>query len=142
MTETEKWDYLTSLDDKHMRGAYILSEWAVFVVKQADLAFIHGAYLPAIITAVSAAETHLRSENGASGKISFQKLIDSSSINDALKNKLHKLRQYRNKWVHIENPWEDSQILNDENEIEQELELMATMAVEVLRETIYETPWV
>lgn len=142
MTEKEKWDYIISLDEKLMGGGYILSEWAIFIVKQADLAFIHGAYLPAIITAASAVETYLRSEHSGSEKISFYALIDSSAINEALKTKLHQLRQFRNKWVHIENPWEDQLIIANEDKIEQELEFMATTAIEVMRETIYETPWV
>lgn len=41
MTEEEKWRYLFDLDDDHLHGGVILSEWATFLIKDADLAFVH-----------------------------------------------------------------------------------------------------
>jgi hypothetical protein len=141
MTEAEKWDYLEHLDDTLLRGGVTLSEWAVFLVKDADLAFVGGAYLASIITGLAGVETHLRNESG--GRSSrLVDLIDGSDLEDDLKEELQTLRKYRNKWVHVAAPWEDETLLDATEQHEAELEEMARRCAVALRRTIYANPCV
>jgi hypothetical protein len=59
-----------------------------------------------------------------------------------LKTEIHTLRKFRNKWVHIDDPWTDDELLEKPEAIEDELEKMAFFAVRTLRKTIYENQWV
>ena len=52
------------------------------------------------------------------------------------------LRKCRNKWVHIDEPWNDASLLENPEETEGELERMAFFAARLLRRTIYENQWV
>jgi len=91
---------------------------------------------------VSGIETYLRSEHSESGKERLVELITHASIDDALKADLHALRKYRNKWVHVDDPWNDASLLDRPEETEDELERMALFAARALRRTIYENQWV
>jgi len=142
MNEEERWLYLGALDDELLRGGVILSEWCSFIVREADLAFVRGAHLASILTAVSGIETYLRSEYAKNGEERLFKLIDDSPIEDQQKSDLHKLRKYRNKWVHVDEPWEDEELLKFSQTYESELEEMAFFAARLLRQIIYENPWV
>ncbi|UCV22094.1 hypothetical protein [Ferribacterium limneticum] len=59
-----------------------------------------------------------------------------------MKADLHTLRKYRNKWVHVDCPWEDEELLANPKAIERELEEMAFFSVRALRRTIYENQWI
>lgn len=142
MNEDERWEHLVALDEELLKGGVILSEWCSFIVREADSAFVHGAHLASILTAVSGIETYLRSEYAKNKREMLFKLIDDSPIEDELKKDLHKLRIYRNKWVHVNDPWEDEFLLEVPEFYEAELEEMAFFAAKVLRRTIYENPWV
>jgi hypothetical protein len=142
MNEDERWELLIALDDELLKGGVILSEWCSFIVREADTAFAKGAHLASILTAVSGIETYLRSEYSVTGKERLIDLINHSSINTELKADLHSLRKYRNKWVHIDDPWNDASLLECPEETEQELEKMAFFAARALRSTIYENQWV
>lgn len=140
MTENEKWEYLVSLDEKLLQGAVIRSEWATCLIKSADLAFVSGANLASIITALAGVETHLRGECG----INKQRLVDiiaQSDLEDDLKKELQVLRKYRNKWVHVADPWDDDKLLEHPERYEAELEEMAKRGAVALRRTIYTSPW-
>ena len=142
MNEEERWSHLVALDEELLKGGVILSEWCSFIVLEADTAFVNGAHLASILTAVSGIETYLRSEYAKTGKERLFKLIDESPIDGDLKSDLHRLRKYRNKWVHVEDPWEDESLLESPENHERELEEMAFFAARALRKTIYENPWV
>jgi hypothetical protein len=142
MNEEERWSHLTALDDELLKGGVILSEWCSFIVREADTAFAKGAHLASIITAVAGIETYLRSEYADGKKSTLFRLIDESPINDDLRTELHTLRKYRNKWVHVEDPWDDAELLTSPETFEAECEEMAFRAVRALRKTIYENPWV
>ncbi len=141
MTEKEKWDYLAELDETLMLGGVILSEWATFLVKDADLAFVGGAHLASIMTGLAGVETHLRAESGSS-KQRLEDLIAKSEMDQDLKQELQALRRYRNKWVHVAEPWEDEALLASPEEEEAALEEMAKRCALALRRTIYTKPWV
>lgn len=133
---------LVALDEELLRGGVILSEWCAFIVREADTAYACGAHLAAMLTAVSAIETYLRTEYSATGKERLVELIDSSAIAPDLKNDLHVLRKYRNRWVHVDEPWNDADLLERPAVTERELENMAFFAAKALRRTIYGNTWV
>lgn len=138
MIEDERRKHLIALDDELLKGGAILSEWCTFIVRNADTAFAAGAYLAAILTAVSGIETYLRSEYSVTRKERLVELINQAEIDTSLKADLHSLRKYRNKWVHVDNPWKDDELLEHSQIVEGQLEEMAFFAVRTLRRTIYE----
>lgn len=138
----DRWETLNALDDELLRGGVILSEWCSCIVREADLAFVGGAHLAAILTAVAGIEAYLRSEYALSGRERLVELISNAPIPEDLKNDLHRLRKYRNKWVHVDDPWNDRQLLERPEDTEQELEEMALFAVRSLRRSIYENQWI
>jgi hypothetical protein len=140
MNEPERWDYLMKLDEEFLVGGAILSEWCSAIVREADTAFAHGAHLASILTAVSGIETYMRSETGGS-RNRLVALIDEAPIPENLRSRLHELRRYRNKWVHVDDPWDDSVLLDNPEALEVELEQKAQFAARVLRETIYSNQW-
>ncbi|MEW4567401.1 hypothetical protein AB1L88_05985 [Tautonia sp. JC769] len=142
MTEDERWDYLVQLDDELLLGGVILSEWCSFITKEADTAFAKGANLAALLTAVAAIETHLRAESGQRAKARLVDLIDGADIEADLRPDLHRLRLYRNRWVHIDDPWDDADILASPETHEQELASMAEFAMRAMRRVLYSSPWV
>ena len=142
MVEKERWDYLVALDDELLRGGVMLSEWCSFIVREADTAFAHGAFLAAILTTVSAIETYLRTEYSTGQKNTLCELIDQSDMEELLKKDLHQLRRYRNQWVHVACPEDDEIILNFPEQFEQELEMKAIEAVKILRKTIYNNQFI
>ena len=133
---------MVSLDDELLQGGVLISEWCSFLVKQADVAFAGGAHLAALLTAVAGIETYLRSEYSTGRKERLVELIDNSHIDGNLKAELHTLRKYRNKWVHVDDPWDDQGLLELPERTEDQLEQMGIMAVRSLRKTIYENPWI
>ncbi|KER88622.1 hypothetical protein GGR73_003294 [Xanthomonas sp. F14] len=142
MTPDDRWSHLAALDEELLKGGVILSEWCSVIVRETDIAFVHSAHLASILTAMSGIETYLRSEYAQSKKERLVDLIDLSPIPNALKENLHTLRKYRNRWVHIDEPWDDAMLLEKPQTTEAELEQMAFFAARLLRETIYENPWV
>jgi hypothetical protein len=142
MSSDDRWNHLVELDEELLKGGVILSEWCSFIVREADTAFAGGAYLASILVAVSGIETYLRSEYSTGKRERLVTLIDSSPIESMLKEDLHALRKYRNKWVHVDDPWNDGALLEKPEETENELEEMALFAVRALRRTIYENQWI
>lgn len=141
MTEDERWACLNELDETLLHGGVILSEWATFLVKDADLAFVGGAHLACIVVALAAVETHLRSEGGARAR-RLADLIAESDLEEDLKTELQALRKYRNRWVHVADPWDDAALIERPAQNEAEMEEMAKRCVVALRRTIYTNPWV
>lgn len=142
MMPDDRWMHLVALDEELLKGGVVLSEWCSFIVREADTAFASGAHLASILTSVSAIETYLRSEHSTTGRERLATLIDVASIEPDLKHELHILRRYRNKWVHVDDPWGDEALLEKPGVTENELEQMAFFAVRVLRRTIYENQWI
>lgn len=112
------------------------------IVREADIAFANGAYLAHILTSVSGVETYLRSEYGEKSRERLIDLIEKASLDAELTKDLHTLRRYRNKWVHVDDPWDDNCLLEGSEGKESELEKMAFFAARALRRTIYENLWI
>ena len=145
MTEQEKWDYIIELDEELLQGGVILSEWTTFLVKDAETAFCSGANLASILTCQAALESHFRYDyfrEEESKGWGFYKLIENSSLDKNLKVELHDLRRYRNKWVHIENPSNDSDLLERPEYHEDELFEVAKKSLRTMLKTLYSMPWV
>ena len=133
-------EYLLSLEDKFLQGGVILSEWCNFIVIEASNAFIAGANLAAILTSTAGIETYLRAEYSSKKEERFYFLIENSMLKEELKNKLHKLRKYRNQWTHIKDPWDDDSLLEYPDKVNKELEKMSYFAMNCLFEVIFDMP--
>jgi len=142
VTNDERWQYLVALDEEVLKGGVILSEWCCFIVRETDVACASGANLASILPVVSGIETYLKSEYSVTGKERLIDLINLASIDDGLKDDLHTLRKYRNKWVHIYEPLDDEKLLLRSDDSEFELLQMAFLAARTLRRTTYESQWV
>jgi hypothetical protein len=138
MTEDERWKLILRLDDELLIGGVVLSEWCSFIVREADSAFVTGANLASILTSVSGIETYLRTEYGQKKKQSLFDLVETAPLEPALRDDVHKLRKYRNKWVHVGDPRDDADIQTHPEKYEEELEDMALFAATVLRRMLYE----
>ncbi|MCW7471725.1 hypothetical protein [Leptospira kanakyensis] len=139
--QNEKWDYLLSLDEKYLQGGVMLSEYCTYLIKNCDLSFVIDAHLSTIITAVAGIETFLRSESSEI-KQSFQELINISNLDNESKENLHRLRKFRNKWVHVNEPWNDSELLEFTEKVDKELEEYSILAVNLLRKVSYSNPFI
>lgn len=145
MTEQEKWDYILALDDELLRGGVMLSEWATFLVRDAETAFCSGAHLASILAAQAAIECHLRYEYfdpaQSKGWGLFQ-LLEHAPIPSGLKDDLHTLRRFRNRWVHVADPHQDEDLLSRPEYHEEGLEEMARLAIRSMLRIIYLEQWV
>jgi hypothetical protein len=142
MYPNERWAKLLELDEELLMGGVVLSEWCCLIVREADTAFACGANLASILTAVSGIETYLRSEYSTTGKEHLVELINGSNISVSLKSDLHELRKYRNKWVHVDEPWNDSFLIQRPESMGSELEEMALFSAKLLRRIIYSNQFV
>ena len=133
MTEQEKWNYIIELDEELLLGGVILSEWTTFLAKDAETA------------CQAAIESHLRFDyfNAKESKgWGFYKLIEESTLSADLKSDLHELRKFRNKWVHVENPSNDSDLLNRPEYHEIELMQVAKKSIRTMLKTLYNNLWI
>lgn len=142
MTEQDKWKFINKLDEELLKGGIMLSEWSTFLISDADVAFTSGAHLSAILTSLAAVESHLRYEYDNNKNRRLVDLIDEASIEGDLHEDLHLLRKYRNKWVHVNDPWQDDDLLTNPDKYGEELEKMACLAIKSMRRCIYTTQWV
>jgi hypothetical protein len=142
LNDNGRWAFITALDDELLKGGATMSEWCAFIVRDCDYAFVGGANLATIITAAAAIETYLRAEYAGGKRVGLADLIDSSPIQQGLRDDIHNLRKYRNKWVHMATPEDDEEILQKPKAYEDQLEEWAKLAQRTLRRTIYENLWV
>ncbi|MGC3971582.1 MAG: hypothetical protein QM775_30840 [Pirellulales bacterium] len=139
MNTEQKWAYLAKLDDE-LGGGVMLSEWTCILVKDVDIAFCNHASLSAILAAQSAIECHLRFE--FSGCLSgnrggFYDLIEQSPLEPSMKADMHRLRRFRNRWVHVNDPADDEGVLARSESLEAETEEFAVFCMRLLRQTLY-----
>lgn len=145
MTEQEKWDYILDLDNELLKGGAILSEWTTFLTKDAQIAFCSGANISAILTCQAAIESHLRFDYFQAEETKgwgFYQLIERSSLSSDLKQELHELRKFRNQWVHISDPADDTSLLEKPELHEAELEEFAKRAIKTTLKVLYSSQWV
>jgi len=137
-----KWEFIVSLDERYLKGGVMLSEWTASLVRDADTAFCSGAHLSAILilSSQAAVECHLRYEYSSfhnSDRLGFYDLIEQSPIDAELRVELHRIRRFRNRWVHMNDPHDDDDLLARPEYHEKQLEEFATFTIEQLRRVIY-----
>lgn len=141
MTEEEREQYLFGLDEDLLKGSVMPSAWCTQLVLEADTAFINGAHLAAVITAMSGIEAQLRFDHsGPAGNLRLAQLIDKAGLPPDLTREIHDLRRFRNKWVHVSDPWEDEPLgehRHDPYRLQAEIEPWALRAVTALRRLFY-----
>lgn len=137
MSFDHDFEEIIALDDELLLGGVFLSEWCTAIVREADIAYAGGAYLGAILTAVAGIETHMRGE--LHSKKRLVELINDYQIDDHIKQELHKLRKYRNVWVHVDMTEEQAEFAD---KIREELKVRAYKSIRLLRLVLYSTPWV
>lgn len=99
-----------------------------------------GPYLSAILSAQAAMECHLRYEYSSfhnGNRFGFYDLIEQSPIDSELRADLHRVRQFRNRWVHVDDPHDDEDLFARPGYHETQLEAFATFTIEQLRRVIY-----
>lgn len=126
-----------------VNGKYgIQSEFRIFYfntftqLENAYIAFCAGADLACILMCQAAIESYMRDDEGLKNR-SFYDLIEQCSYDAKTKIKLHKLREYRNKWVHI-NEQKECNIQIDHVELEK----MALFAYRLTLEVFHYYPFV
>jgi hypothetical protein len=110
------------------------------LILEADTAFIKNAHLAAIVTAMAGVEAQLRFDHSEPGDhLTLSQLIDKSALPGDLKNEIHELRRFRNKWVHVSDPWDESLLehLDHPETLRTQLEPWALRAVTALRHAFY-----
>jgi len=145
MTEEQKWDYINQLDRELLHGGVILSEWTTFLAKDAETAFCSGAYLASILASQAAIESHLRYDhfNLIETKCwSFFDLIEKANLGSELTKELHNLRKYRNKWVHVNDPANDNDLLERPDYHEKELADFSKVTIMTMLKVLYNNPWI
>lgn len=141
VTEEERWRYLTELHEELLKGGVVLSEWCCFIAREAEVAYAKGAHLGCVLTAVAGIETYLRAECKAGPRLSLFRLLQDAELAEDLRSDLNRLREYRNRWVHVDDPWDDDEVQLG-SRVEGELEEMALFAVRCLLRTLYSVQWV
>lgn len=107
MNEEECWNYIVLFDEEFLKGGVILFEWCFFIVWEFDLVFVYGVNLVLILMVVFGIEIYLCFEYGEKGCSSFFELIDGVFIVDDFWFDLYKLWKYWNKWVYLNDLWDD-----------------------------------
>lgn len=98
MNKREK--VLLDIQEDVLKGGICVQDWTTFQLENAFISYCAGAALSCIIMCQTAIESYIRDDELLANR-SFYELIDNSSFNRDMKKKLHKLREYRNRWVHI-----------------------------------------
>lgn len=142
MDRTERENFFLEQEEKLLIGGAVFSEWCTFISKSVYDAFVNGADLATIITAVVCIETYYRTENPESKNKSLSQLIDESSfLSEDDKSQLQILRKYRNSWVHADR-LDDTEILEGSEEYLHELEHMSFLAVRMLLTVLFSCPFI
>jgi len=142
--EESRWAYLLALDEELLVGGVQCSEWATFLIRDADMAFCAGSNLSAILTAVAGIEAHLRYEYlPADGKkMSLFAIVNEAPLPDELREKLHFLRRFHNSWAHVQDPQDDEHLLASPEIEEGAIKETAFTAMRLLREVLYLEQWI
>lgn len=120
---------LITLDEERQERTAVLSEWIECLLTDADTAFLAGADLAALLTALAALETFLRDQVSSVKGGNFASLIENLDVDRETLDDLQELRRFRNRWAHVAEPWDDHDLIIRSNTNEQEREDMAILAL-------------
>lgn len=142
MTKEEREFYFLEQETLLLKGGASFSEWCTFISKSVYDAFVNGADLATVITAMACIETYFKTEDLANQNKSLRQLIDeSTSLEESEKENLQLLRKYRNSWVHAK-CFDDTDLLENEQNFLEEAENMAILAVKMLLTVLFSNPWI
>jgi hypothetical protein len=135
-TFVEREKYLINVQNEILKGGISVQDWTTFQLENAYISFCSGAYLACIIMCQAAIESYMHDDEGLKDR-SFYDLIEHSSYDKRMKFKLHKLREYRNKWIHI-NEHKDNVFYIDNKGLED----MAIFAYRLTLEVFHYYPYI
>ncbi len=142
MNKAEREEYFLAQENELLKGSTAYSEWCTFISKSVYQAFVNGADLATVLTAVTCIETYFKTERPEDRKKSLAELIDGAwGLSDAEKESLHILRQYRNGWVHADR-LDDTDLFLREDKYEKELEEMSLLSIHMLLTVLFSNPFV
>lgn len=142
MDKAAREEYFLAQEDELLKEGAAFSEWCTFISKSVYDAFVNGADLATIITALVCIETYLKTENVGSKNKNLAQLIDEEPfLSDDEKEQLHTLRKYRNGWVHADR-LDDTDLLKNEEPYYKELENMAFLSIKMLLTVLFSHPFI
>ena len=141
MSDDGRWEWLAQLDEELLDGGVITSDFAAELIRNADLCFIHDAFVACLVMCGATIETWLREEEGTHDK-RFVELIDASDLDPATKTEMHELRKERNRWVHIDDPWEGNDLEDQYSNGHPDLKAQCQSALRLMRKVVYSMPWI
>lgn len=142
MNREDREKFFIEQEERLLVGGAAFSEWCTFMSKSVYDAFINGADVATVITALACIETYFRTEDNFSRKKNLHTLIEEYPfLDDDERQQLHKLRKYRNRWVHM-NSIDDSGILMNEEVYLKEAEEMALLSVKLLLTVLFSHPFI
>ena len=119
---------LLDIQDEVLKGGICVQDWTTFQLENAYVSYCAGAKLSCIIMCQAAIESYMRDDEQLSDR-SFYDLIEKCSYNQEMKEKLHKLREYRNKWTHINE--QNNEFVIDDKELAEMAVFSYRLALEV-----------
>ena len=119
---------LLEIQDDVLKGGICVQDWTTFQLENSYISYCAGATLSCIVMCQATIESYMRDDERLSDR-SFFDLIENCSYDQYMKDKLHKLRKYRNKWTHINE--QNNEFLIDEKELEEMALFSYRLALEV-----------
>ncbi|MBR2959776.1 MAG: hypothetical protein IKC19_09165 [Bacteroidales bacterium] len=98
----EREQKLLDIQDDVLKGGICVQDWTTFQLENAYISYIAGASLACVVMCQASIESFIRDDEHLDNR-SFYDLIEASSYDETTKQKLHKLRSYRNSWAHVDN---------------------------------------
>lgn len=126
---------LLDIQEDVLRGGICVQDWTTFQLENAYISYCAGAKLSCVVMCQAAIESFMRDDERLSDR-NFNNLIEESSYDNEMKEKLHILRKYRNKWTHINE--KDEEFYVDE----EELETMALFSYRLALEVFHYYPFI
>lgn len=97
--ESAREKLLLQIQDEVLKGGISFDDYTSFQLENAYISFCAGADLACLIMCQAAIESYIKDDEALDYK-SFYDIIEKCSYSSDLKNRLHHLRKYRNKWMH------------------------------------------
>lgn len=142
MDKRERKIYFTKQEEELLKGGAIFSEWCTFISGSVYEAFVNGADLATIITALTCIETFFKTENPDSKNKKLVQLIDEDTfLSEEEKEQLHILRKYRNSWVHADR-LDDTELFENEAKYKKEIEKMSLLSIRMLLTVLFSNPFI
>lgn len=100
MYSDEKRAFIAQLDRSHRRGGVLMTDWAAYLMRAADEAYVRGKYRPCVVTSANAAESFLQYFYAGTKKVRLAYLIDEADLRDEVRRELRVLRRARREYLH------------------------------------------